>query len=238
MTLALARLTFLECARRAFPYVLAGGLLLMVLTSRLFLNFAFGQAHSESLNIVISGVFLAGFLVAAFQGSALIRRDLERGTLGWLLTKPTTPTHYLLGRLLGLSAASLLTGGLVAVGSAACFTLVPMRGAPELGWGETLAAATRAAPPILVLNAAALAISCVASRTAAPLVLLALFLAGSLVGGTAFGFLLPDFGLFSLDANATPPGVSTLLYAVVFSSLFLVGAYIFLALRTQLSRLG
>ena len=238
MTLALARLTFLECARRAFLFVVAGGIILMVLTSRLFLNFTFGQAHAESLNVVISGVFLAGFIVAAFQGSALVRRDLERGTLGWLLTKPISPAHYLVGRILGLSGASLLAGGIVALGSAASFALIPTSRGPDLGWGETLAAATRAAPPILVLNAAAIMTSCIASRTAAPLVLLGLFLAGSLLGGNALGFALPDFRLFALDANATPPGASTLLYAVVFSSLFLVGAYIFLALRTQLSRSG
>jgi len=238
MIFALARLTFLECARRSFPYVVAAGLVLMVLTSRLFLNFVFGQAHAESVNIVISGVFMAGFLVAAFQGSALIRRDFERGTFGWLLTKPTTPAQYLLGRILGLTGASLLVGGLVAVGSAACFVLIPFSQGPELGWGDVLAASARAAPPLLVLNAAALAISTIASRTAAPLILLALFLAGSLLGGTAWGFALPDFGLFSLDANATPPTVSTLLYALVFSSLFLVAAYIFLALRTQRSRSG
>ena len=126
----------------------------------------------------------------------------------------------------------------MALGSAACLVLIPFPRGPELAWAEILAAAARAAPPVLVLNAAALAISTVASRTAAPLVLLALFLAGSLLGGTASGFALPDFGLFSLDANATPPNVSTVLYALVFSSLFLVAAYIFLALRTQLSRSG
>ena len=210
----------------------------MVLTSRLFLNFAFGQAREESLNIVISGVFLAGFLVAAFQGSALIRRDIERGTLSLLFTKPTSPVQYLLGRLIGLCGASLLVGGIVALGAAACFVLLPLARQPALGWTEVIAAATRALPPILVLNAAALAVSTATSRTVAPIVLLALFLAGSLAGGTMWGALLPDFGLFSLDANATPPGLYSLLYALVFSSLFLVTGYIFLALRAPLSGSG
>jgi len=235
MTLTLAQLTFRECMRRGFPYVVAGGLILMALGSRLFLNFTFGQARAESLNIVISGVFLVGFLVAAFQGSALVRGDLERGTLALLFTKPVGAAHYLVGRLLGLCAVGCVVGGLVALGAAAWLTALPLPRQTPLTWWEILAAAARAGPPILVLNAATLAISAVASRTAAPIILLVLFLAGSLAGGSPAGALIPDFGLFSLDANATPPGALTLLYALVFSSLFLVAGYIVLALRAPLS---
>ena len=93
------------------------------------------------------------------------------------------------------------------------------------------AASARALPPVLVLCAAALAVSALVSRALAPVALLAVFLAGSLAGPTRAGSVLPDFALFSLDANANAPGTLALLYALVFSSLFLVLAYIFLALR-------
>ncbi|MHC4953228.1 MAG: hypothetical protein ACYTGZ_05010 [Planctomycetota bacterium] len=234
----MVQLTFRECSRRGFPYLVAAGLILMVLASRLFLAFTFGHGREESLNLAISGVFLAGFLVSAFQGTALLRQDFDRGTFALLLTKPTRPATYLLGRLIGLFAASCLACGIVAAGAAACLVLLPLPNAPTLTLAEVVAASSRALPPILLLNAAALAISSCASRTAAPVVLLVLFLAGSLAGGTPAGVVLPDFGLFSLDANATAPGSLALLYAFVFSSFFLVAAYIVLALRSPLPGQG
>lgn len=231
MTFTLAALTFRECARRSFPYVVGIVLVFMILASRLFLAFTFGHERQESLNLAISGVFMAGFLVAAFQGTALVRRDLERGTLALLMTKPIGPIQYLVGRLGGLFGACLLAGSIVVAGAAFALILIGGRRAPDLGWIEILAASARALPPVLVLCAAAIAVSTVASRALAPVALLALFLAGSLAGPTSAGSILPDFALFSLDANATAPGWLALAYALVFSSLYLLVAYIFLGLR-------
>ena len=231
MTLALATLTFRECSRRSLPYVVGVTLIFIVLASRLFLAFTFGHEREESLNLAISGVFLAGFLVAAFQGTALIRRDLERGTLAMLMTKPIGLAQYLSGRLAGLFGVSCLAGAIVATGAAASLVLIEGGRTADIGWLEVFAASARALPPVLVLCSAALAVSTLASRALAPVALLAIFLAGSLAGPTRAGSLLPDFALFSLDANASAPGTLALLYALVFSSLFLVLAYIFLALR-------
>ena len=85
MILALAWHTFRECHRRAFPYVAGLCVAALVLGSHLFQAFSFGAGDVEATNLALSGVFLAGFLHAAFLGTALIRLDLERGTLGLLL---------------------------------------------------------------------------------------------------------------------------------------------------------
>jgi len=223
MIWSLTRLTFRECFRRPFPYVLAGALVAAVLASRLFLAFTFGHDRAEALNLAISAAFLAGFSIAAFLGTGLIRRDFERKTLGWLLSKPLGRGEYVAGRLAGLLLASLATAGLVALGSAPILVL----GDSGLGYLDVIAAASRTISPMLALGGAALALSTLASRPIAPILMLAVFLVGSFGGGGA----LPNFALFGLDANATAPGPLTLLYGLVFCSIFALVAYIVLAIR-------
>lgn len=228
MTWTLARLTLRECFRRPFPYVVAISLILVVVASRLLLAFTFGRERAESLNLAISAAFLAGFVVSAFLGTGLIRRDFERKTLAWLFTKPVGPLHYVAGRLLGLLAASLLTAAMVTAGAAPILA----HQSSDVGYLDVFAAASRTLAPTMVLAAAALAASAVASRVAAPVLMLALFLAGSLFAGGP----VPEFALFSLDANATAPGPLALLYGLVFCSIFAVFTYIVLAIRLPANR--
>lgn len=223
----LTRLTLRECLRRPFPYVLAGALVGAVLASRLFLAFTFGRDRAESLNLAISAAFLAGFAITTFLGTGLVRRDLERKTYGWLLSKPVGAAEYVTGRLVGLLLASLATAGLVVLGSAP----ILVHGSADVAYLDVLAAAMRTVSPVLVLGGAALAFSSIASRLLAPLLMLAVFLLGSFGGGGA----LPDFSLFGLDANATAPGPVTLLYGLVFCSIFALLAYIVLAIRAPAS---
>ncbi|MEM8884706.1 MAG: ABC transporter permease subunit [Planctomycetota bacterium] len=227
----IAHLTLRECLRRAFPYVAVVALVLLVATSRLFLHFTFGQQRAESLNLAISGAFLAGFALALFVGTGLVRRDLERQTLPWLLTKPLGLASYVLGRLLGLVAAAALLALLVTAGSAPILAGM----SDQVSWIDVLAAGARALAPLLVLCAAALAASALAGRALAPLLLLALFLLGSLFPQS---LLVPDFSLFSLDANATAPSALAWLYALVFCSIFALFAYIVLAIRIPGTREG
>jgi ABC-type transport system involved in multi-copper enzyme maturation permease subunit len=236
MILTLARLTMQECFRRTFPYVATGATLLIIIASRLFLAFTFGKQRGESLNLAISGVFLAGFAVTLFVGTGLVRRDMDRKTLLWLLTKPLGPAQYVAGRVLGLFGANVLAGTIVALGAAPLLVLLSADGPQAIHLADVLAAATRALPPLLVLSAAAVAASAAASRTAAPLLLLALFLVGTLAAGSPASFIAPDFALFSLDANAGTPSPFALVYGLVFCSIFAVTAYIFLAVKLTTNR--
>ena len=238
MTSTIAILTLRECFRRRLPYVLAVGTGLIVIASRLFLAFTFGRQRAEALNLAISGAFLAGFGLTALLGTALVRRDLERKTLSWVLTKPLSPLSYLLGRILGLFAANALLGLAVTLAVAPVLAAVGGEGDQAIGVLDVLAAGSRALPPLLVLSAAAVAVSSVASRVAAPLILLALFLAGSVARGGVVPLIAPDFALFSLDANATAAGPVALLYALVFCSIFTVFGFIVLALRFNANRQG
>jgi hypothetical protein len=227
--------TLKECFRRPFPYVLAVVVGLIALASHLFQAFSFGAGDLEAANLGISAVFLAGLAYAALQGTALVRVDLERGTLGLLLAQPVGLPGYLAGRLLGLVVASVAVCALVAAEVTVIFSLPLGRGAAfdELlaGWGRVLL-------PVLVLDAAALAASALTPRTLGPVVLLAYFVAGSLVGGSGLGLLLPDFSLFGLEAGAKPAWGLLMVYTCLHVGVLALVAYLALAARAPLRNRG
>ena len=227
MIAALALNTFRECMRRPFPYVAGISVFMLALGSKLFLAFSFGGATTETVNVGISAVFLAGFLVATFQGTALARADLERGTLGLVLTKPVGLDAYVTGRFLGLA----LTTTAVSAGVAAAVTVAFLALDPGVVGAPLLGGFARALLPVLVLDAAALAASAAASRIGAPLMLFGLFLAGALAGRV---FFLPDFALFGLEAGSRPPLLLLLAYTGIYASIFVVLAFIVLAFKQPL----
>jgi ABC-type transport system involved in multi-copper enzyme maturation permease subunit len=233
VTGALALHTVQECLRSPLPYVVGVTVLLLTLASRLFLSFSFGAADIETQNLAMSAVFLAGFALAALQGTALVRRDLEAGTLGLLLSKPVSLTGYVLFRFLGAAAAVLVT--CLGVGIIAVVMLAALAPTAEASAGALIGACLRALPPVLVLQAIALAASAAAPRTAAPLLLVAVFVAGSLGSSAPFTWIFPDFSLFGLEAATSSPEWPPLLaYTATGASLFLVLAYIVLTLRAPL----
>ena len=190
--------------------------------------------------------FLALFLAtngafgqAAFVGTTLVRRDIERGTLGLVLSKPTRLAEYLIGRFLGLLTATLVVSAAVALGVSVVIWLLPAERADAspfdaallLGWIRVLVL-------VAVLSAAALAASACATRVVAPLLLVGLFLAGSIAGDSAVGFFLPDFALFGPEVRANIPWGPLAVYGVLFCTIFLVLTYILLASRATLRRSG
>lgn len=226
---AIASTAFRECTRRAFPYITVLTVVMLVLASSLLGLFSFGAGGQETANLALSGILLAGLLNAAFVGTALIRTDLERGTLALMLSQPVGPAAYVAGRFLGLAAATLLlcclAGGGIALALAAAGTPAAVFSTP------LLLGSARVALAMLVLAAAALAVSAAATRLFAPVLLVALFVAGDAAGSGALGRLLPAFGLFGIDVAANPPLPWLALYAVVYSVVFLGATYVQLVLR-------
>jgi hypothetical protein len=236
----LALHTLRECFRRPFPYVLAVVVGLIALASHLFQAFSFGAGQLEATNLGISAVFLAGLAHAALQGTALVRVDLERGTLGLLLAQPVGLPAYLAGRLLGLVVASFLVCALVAAQVAVIFLLPVGRtdAAAVLGDAGLYAGWGRALLPVVILDAAALAASAIASRALAPVALLALFVAGTLARGSGLGLVLPDFSLFGLESGATPAWGLLIVYTCLNTGIFALIAYLALAARAPLRSRG
>jgi len=231
MTWALAVHAFRECQRRPFPYLVVSTAVMLCAASQLLHAFSFGAGAAESANLAISAVFVAALANACFIGTALVRLDLERGTLGLILSQPVGIPAYVAGKFAGLVASSVAVCALTAVLASAALRLA---GAPAaafgapllLGWGRVLLAAA-------VLDAAALAVSAAANRAFAPLLLLGLFLAGDLAESSFLGKLLPNFGAFSFEAGRSPPWGWLSLYALLYCGAFLLGTYLLLSLRSR-----
>lgn len=235
---SLVQLTYAECQRRPFVYVVAIAVSLLALASHLFTAFSFGAGDLEATNLALSAVFLAGLLHAMFLGSSLVRNDLERGTLGLVLTKPVGHGLYLFGRLVGLVASVVTLCGLVAVASLG-IAMIPVGGtSPEIVGPDLFSGWFRALLPIVVLEGAALAASAATSRTFGPVVLVALFVAGSLAAGGGLGLFLPDFSVFGLEAGARPSLPLLGAYAATFTGVFFLVAYVTLVSRRPLRSQG
>lgn len=219
-----------ECLRRPLPYIAAASIVTLSIASQLLHRFSFGAGALEATNLAISAAMLTAVAVATFVGTGLVRVDLERGTLALLLSQPTGLMSYVLGRSLGLVGALLAASCLAAGGSALGLVLTD---APRdafslplvLGW-------VRVALAVPLLATAALAASAAASRVFAPVLFLALFLAGDVAAPTVLGRLLPSFGLFGLDAGANPSLLWLGMYALACSVVFLATTYLQLALRS------
>lgn len=229
MTIAIARITCLECLRRPMPYIAVAAIVALTYASHFLHFFTFGAGTTEAADLAISAVLLAGLVTTALIGTALVRADLERGTLALLLSQPVGLCAYVVGRFIGLAIAALLVCALAAAGVASSLLLAVGPGAPFsapllLGWA-------RVALAVLVLAAAALAASAATSRVFAPILLLALFLAADITRPSAVSRVLPDFGILGLGAEISPPFAWLALYVMLYCVVFLVTTYLQLALR-------
>ena len=171
---------------------------------------------------------------ATFLATTSVRADLERGTLGLMLSQPVARGSYLAGRFLGLSLSAALLSLAVALAMVGVFALPFSRVGADLVAGEIMAGYMRALPPILMLEAAALAASALLSRVMAPLAILALFLAGSVGGGPILSLVVPDFGLFVLEAGARVRPFAAVGYGLAHALIYLGLAYLALTVRAPL----
>ncbi|MCK6459578.1 MAG: hypothetical protein L6Q95_06745 [Planctomycetes bacterium] len=234
MILAIAANAWRECLRRPFAYIAVATIVALGLVSTLLRPFAFGDATPEAVNLAISSMLLAVLVTAAFLGTSLIRSDLERGTYLLILSQPVDLVTYLLGRFLGLIAATLLVCGLTAAGVASVLAVAGGAAQGPLLPAALLRGFLRVLLVAPVLSAAALALSAITSRLFAPVLLLALFVAGDAAGDGLLGRILPSFGLFGLEASRSPSPGWLALYSVLYSVVFLVITYLRLTLRAPI----
>lgn len=230
MILALARTVLLEALRRPFAWISVTTILLLAFASRLFLAFSFGQDQAEARYLVACSLFLAGFTFACFQGTGQIRRDLDRGTLGLLLSKPLTRGEYVIGVWLGNFATAALLS--TAVGLGVLLLVHPAAGTSPLPIVTTdlLAAAARSLVALGLLLSLAVFLSVALPHSLAPPAFLLLFLAGTLIRGR----ILPDLGLLGLDPGVRPPWRPFLAYAGLLTAGFLSLTYTSLGFRAPL----
>lgn len=100
--------SFKEIARQPFYYIILFAGCFIMLLSFSFTFFVFGEELKMIRNMGISTITICGLLAGCLSSSILITGELERQTTLTILCKPITRTHYILGKYLGILAATTL----------------------------------------------------------------------------------------------------------------------------------
>jgi len=116
---AQARLTILWAVRdRVLHAVFGVGLLLLFLVP-IFSDFSMRQVQEVAISLALSASSVTLMVIAVLLGSAAIFRDVDRRYTAAVLGLPIARSHYLVGRLFGLSIFLLMTAILLFLCSAA-----------------------------------------------------------------------------------------------------------------------
>lgn len=107
---AIARHAFVESRRQqifAVLLLLVSGLLLLNPALSNF-TIGFGENQKFLVDLGLSTLLLGALFLASFTTTAVFRREIEDGTLLTVLTKPVSQMSFLLGKFLGIAAATTL----------------------------------------------------------------------------------------------------------------------------------
>ncbi len=110
--LALARGTFLETVRDRVFYLVAFFGFVMMSSTTILSPLTIGAQGKIVSDVGLAAMTLLGLLVVVFVGSGMVRKELDKGTITTILSKPIGRREYLLGKFLGLN---LTMGAMLAV---------------------------------------------------------------------------------------------------------------------------
>jgi ABC-type transport system involved in multi-copper enzyme maturation permease subunit len=100
---AIAWNTFLEAVREKVLYLLAGFAIAIVIVSRLLAPLALGEGRRVTIDFGLMALSVIGLLVIVFVGHSLVYRELERGSVGFLFSRPVSRGAFVIGKYAGLS---------------------------------------------------------------------------------------------------------------------------------------
>ncbi|HHT9104463.1 MAG TPA: ABC transporter permease subunit [Candidatus Wujingus californicus] len=97
--------TVKEILRQATFYFIVGGGLLMILLSFSFTMFAFGEEARMIREMGISSITLCCLFLASLSAAGTLSKEVEKGIILTLLSKPVTRKSILLGKFFGVLCA-------------------------------------------------------------------------------------------------------------------------------------
>lgn len=103
--LAIADNTARDVMRQAVFYLIAGGGVALVLCSFSFTLFAFGEESRMIRDMGISTITMCCLTLASLSAANTISKELEKGTIMTLLSKPVGKHSIIVGKFLGILAA-------------------------------------------------------------------------------------------------------------------------------------
>ena len=99
---------FKEIVRQPFYYIIFLSGCFIILMSFAFTFFAFGEEARMIRDMAISTITIGGLLAGCLSSSILIAGEFERQTVLAVLCKPVARMHFILGKYLGILAATFL----------------------------------------------------------------------------------------------------------------------------------
>lgn len=100
--------SFREIVRQPFYYTILLSGCFVILLSFAFTFFAFGEEARMIRDMAISTITIGGLLAGCLSSSILIAGEFERQTVLAVLCKPVARVHFVLGKYLGILAATFL----------------------------------------------------------------------------------------------------------------------------------
>jgi Cu-processing system permease protein len=239
-TVAVAQGTFRETVRDRLFYLVGLFGLALVGATTVLSPLTVGAQGKIVADVGLAAMALLGLLVVLLVGANMVRKEMDRRTITTILTKPVGRGEYLLGKYLGLALTLGCMVALMGVIYVVAVQLTPAR----LGWPH-LAAVYLVLLELLVLTAAAVFFSTVASPALAAVFTALLFAIGHLsaalldLGAMSGGWqataaavvfrTLPDLEVFNVRAAVVHGDAVTLphlglasLYAVGWAAVFLL----------------
>jgi ABC-type transport system involved in multi-copper enzyme maturation permease subunit len=177
--LAISGITVREALRQKLAVNLLVFALALVVASLTLSTLTFGEQYRIIVDIGLTAMELFGTLIAAFLGSGLIARDIERKTLYPILAKPVSRGAYVAGRYLGLVATTTLNLLVMAAFFAAVLA-VYTRGLGFLRDTPFVAVIASMVVRFAMVGAVACFFSCFTTTTLAAIFSLSLVVVGSL----------------------------------------------------------
>jgi ABC-type transport system involved in multi-copper enzyme maturation permease subunit len=99
---------FREVIRDRILYLIGLFALLLVAARVLLPEVAAGSQDKILLDLGLAAIELLGLVIAAFVGTTLVNKEIEKRTVFVMLTKPLSRAEFILGKHLGLSAVLLV----------------------------------------------------------------------------------------------------------------------------------
>jgi hypothetical protein len=101
--IALARGTFLETVRDRVFYLVAVFGFIMMGSTTILSPLTIGAQGKIVSDVGLAAMTLLGLLVVVFVGSGMVHKELDKGTITTILSRPVGRREYLLGKFLGLN---------------------------------------------------------------------------------------------------------------------------------------
>jgi len=122
---ALALSTFRETVRDRIFYLVAVFGFVMLASTAVLSPLNVGAQGKIMSDVGLAAMVVFGLVVSVFVGSAMVRKEMDKGTIVTILAKPVGRREYIIGKFLGLNLTLLAMLSIMALLFALMLTFAP-----------------------------------------------------------------------------------------------------------------